>query len=216
MPITLCHAICFKKQTIIYKKEVTVAKILYIKEGVSKGRVLIGVDDGEDVKALSVTESTYLAIGAPTRYTELLQRDLDSLITEDERYRAMKKAVSILAASDKSSYTLKMKLYQAGFSRESADEAVNECIGRGYIDEDRQLRRLIEREANESLRGRFYIKRKLVSKGYRGADIDRIINELTDIGEVDFDANFERLAEKKGALDDEARLALKYKFGYKA
>ena len=192
------------------------AKILYIKEGVSKGRVLIGVDDGEDVKALSVTESTYLAIGAPTRYTELLQRDLDSLITEDERYRAMKKAVSILAASDKSSYTLKMKLYQAGFSRESADEAVNECIGRGYIDEDRQLRRLIEREANESLRGRFYIKRKLVSKGYRGADIDRIINELTDIGEVDFDANFERLAEKKGALDDEARLALKYKFGYKA
>lgn len=192
------------------------AKILYIKEGVSKGRVLIGVDDGEDVKALSVTESTYLAIGAPTRYTELLQRDLDALITEDERYRAMKKAVSILAASDKSSYTLKMKLYQAGFSRESADEAVNECIGRGYIDEDRQLRRLVEREANESLRGRFYIKRKLVSKGYRGADIDRIIYELTDIGEVDFDANFERLAEKKGALDDEARLALKYKFGYKA
>lgn len=198
------------------KKEVTVAIIAYVKEGVTKGRVLLGVDSDGSVNAYSVTESTYMAIGAPCRYCEISERDLDSILTEDERYRAMKKAVSLLAASDKSAYTVKSKLYQAGYSRESIDEAVNECIARGYIDEDRQLRRFIEREANESLRGKYYIKRKLVSKGYRGADVDRITAELVDSGDIDFKSNFERLAEKKGVEDAEDRRALMYKFGYKA
>ena len=191
-------------------------KIAYIKEGATKGRVLIGIEEDTGVRAFSVTEATYMAIGAPSRYSELSQRDIDVISTEDERYRAMKRAVSILAASDKSAYTLKGKLYQAGFSRESIDEAVNECVARGYVDEDRQLRRLIEREANESLRGRFYIKRKLVSKGYRGADIDRITRELVDSGEIDFSENFERLASKRGAEGEEERRALMYKLGYKA
>lgn len=192
------------------------AKIVYVKTGVTKGRVLIGIDSDGESRSYSVTEETYVAIGAPTRYTELSDRDFDTVCAEDERYRTMKRAVSILAASDKSAYTVKTKLYQAGFSRESIDEAVCECIGRGYIDEQRQLRRLIEKEANEALRGRFYIKRKLLSKGYRGADIDRVTAELTDEGEVDFRVNFERLCEKKGAISDEEKRVLAYKFGYKA
>ena len=190
-------------------------KIAYIKEGAAKGRVLIGIEDDSGIHAFSVTVATYMAIGAPSRYSELNERDADAVRSEDERYRAMKKAVSILAASDKSAYTLRSKLRQGGFSRESADEAINECVARGYIDEDRQLRRFIEREANESLRGRFYIKRKLSAKGYRGADIDRITRELVESGEIDFKANFERAAEKKGAYTEEERRALSYKLGYK-
>ena len=191
------------------------ATIVYIKTGVTKGRVIIGIDADGETKACSITETTYVAIGAPTRYAELSDRDTDTLMTEDERYRAMKRAVSILAASDKSAYTVRTKLYQAGFSKESIDDAVGECVARGYIDEHRQLRRLIAKEANEALRGKYYIKRKLASKGYRGADIDRICAELVDDGEIDFKLNFERLAEKKGAQSDEERRALLYKFGYR-
>ena len=191
------------------------AKIAYIKEGVTKGRVLLGIDTDVTAQAYSITLATYMAIGAPTRYTELTERDFDSVCREDERYRAMKKAVSLLAASDKSAYTVRTKLYLAGFSRESIDEAVSECISRGYIDESRQLSRLISKEANEGLRGKYYIKRKLASKGYKLSDIDRVMSELVDEGEIDFRANFERLADKKGASGEEERRALLYKFGYR-
>lgn len=191
------------------------AEIVYIKEGSAKGRVSIGVSVDGELKDFSVTLATYSAIGAPGRYSEIRDRDLDAIIAEDERYRTMKRAVSILAASDKSVYNLKARLRQLGFSTESIESAVNECLARGYIDEARQLRRLVEREANESLRGRYYIKKKLMSRGYRSADIDRAIAALQEDGELDFRSNFERLIDKNGAQDEEAKRKLAYKFGYK-
>ena len=191
------------------------AEITYITEGSAKGRVTIGVSVDGECHAYSVTVATYSAIGAPARYSRIDDRDLDSIIAEDERYRAMKRAVSIIAASDKSAFTVRNRLRQAGFSSESAEYAVEECIARGYIDEERQLKRLVEREANESLRGKYYIKKKLLARGYRSADIDRAIRALIDDGELDFEANFEHLAEKKGAFDDGSRLQLLYKYGYR-
>ena len=190
-------------------------EIAYIKEGSTKGRVTIGLNIDGECKAFSVTLATYSAIGAPGRYSDVSEREVDAIAAEDERYRAMKRAVSLLAASDKSAYTVRMRLRQAGFSFESIDAAVEECISRGYIDEGRQLRRLVEREANDSLRGRYYIKKKLLSRGYRSADIDRAIRGLEEDSEVDFDSNFERLAEKKSAIDEEARRQLAYKYGYR-
>ena len=191
------------------------AEIAYIKEGSAKGRVTLGINADGECHAYSVTLATYSALGAPGRYSEISESDYDAILTEDERYRAMKRAVSLLAASDKSAYTVKTRLRQAGFSRESVEDAVEECIARGYIDEGRQLRRLVEREANEALRGRYYVKRKLLARGYRSADIDRAISGLIEDGELDFDANFERLIEKKGALDEESRRQLAYKYGYR-
>lgn len=204
-----------KKQKYIYKKEVSVAEIAYIKEGSAKGRVTIGLSLDGECRAYSVTIATYSAIGAPGRYSDISERDVDAIVAEDERYRAMKRAVSLLAASDKSAYTVKTRLRQAGFSYESAEAAVEECMARGYIDEGRQLRRLIEREANDSLRGKYYIKKKLLARGYRSADIDRAMRCLVEDGELDFSANFERLSEKKCAFDEESRRQLAYKYGYK-
>ena len=191
------------------------AEIVYIEEGSAKGRITIGVDNDGDTKAYSVTLATYSTIGAPGRYSNISDRDLDAIIAEDERYRAMKRAVSLLAASDKSVYNVSSRLRQLGFSSESVESAVQECLARGYIDEDRQLRRMVEREANEALRGRYYIKKKLMSRGYRSADIDRVIRALEDDGELNFKSNFERLIEKNGAHDEDSRRKLAYKYGYR-
>ena len=191
------------------------AEIIYIEEGSAKGRITIGVDNDGDTKAYSVTLATYSTIGAPGRYSDVSDRDLDTIVAEDERYRAMKRAVSLLAASDKSVYNVSSRLRQLGYSAESVESAVQECLARGYIDEQRQLRRLVEKEANEALRGRYYIKKKLMSRGYRSADIDRAISALEDDGELSFKDNFERLVDKNGADDEEARRKLAYKFGYK-
>ena len=191
------------------------AEIIYIKEGSAKGRVTIGIENDGETKDYSVTIATYTAIGAPCKYSGISERDLDAVMAEDERYRAMKRAVSLLAASDKSVYNVSSRLRQLGYSAESVESAVQECLARGYIDEQRQLRRLVEKEANEALRGRYYIKKKLMSRGYRSADIDRAIGALEDDGELSFNDNFERLVYKNGADDEESRRKLAYKFGYK-
>ena len=190
--------------------------ILYVKPDDKRKRVLVGVE-GEDngVSTLDVSLSTYTSIGSPARGECISERDLSDMLFEDEAYRALKKAVSYLSASDKSRYELRSKLLSAGFSKEACDLAIQRCLDRGYIDEARQIERLAEREANYKLKGKYHIKRKLAAKGYSSSDVERAIARLVDAGEINFDANFEALAEKRGALDEESRTILKYKFGYK-
>ena len=109
-----------------------------------------------------------------------------------------------------------MKLLRAGFSRSVAEECIEECLRLGYIDERRQIERAVLNEANRSLRGKAYIVRKLASKGYSASEVGEITDELVSAGEIDFGENFERLCEKKGALSQEARRALLYKYGYRS
>ena len=189
--------------------------ILYVKADDKKKRVQLGITAGDETLTLTVSAATYNSVGAPSRGDSVSARDLADMRFEDEAYRALKKAVGYLAASDKSRYELKSKLLSQGFSREACDLAIERCLERGYIDEARQLERLVEREANYKLRGKYYIKRRLSAKGYSSSDIERAIARLVDAGEVDFQANFDALAEKRGALDEESRNVLKYKFGYR-
>lgn len=191
------------------------AIIEYIKPDPSGKRVTLGIEDGAECRSFSVSEATYASLGSPAKYDSISERDLCDVAYEDECYRAMKRAVSILSASDKSYCALRARLIRLGFSSGAVLDTLEECKRRGYVDEARQLARLVEREANGSLRGKYYIKRKLSSKGYARADVDRAIAALVDSGEVDFSANFEALCEKKGATDDESRLALSHKFGYR-
>ena len=191
------------------------AAILYVKVSDKKKRIDLGIDDCGEVGSFSISEATYLSLGCLPRGSEIDADTVSLIKAEDEVYRATKKAVGYLAASDRSRFSLKMKLRQAGFSSEAAHSAVEYCILRGYIDEARQLERLVEKEANYSLRGKYYIKRKLASKGYALSDIDRAIRDLLERGEIDFDANFELLKEKKDASEPEEINSLKYKFGYK-
>ena len=121
----------------------------------------------------------------------------------------------MLADSDKSRYEMMQKLRHLGYSKEIIDTVLNKCEQYGYLDEDRQLERLIEREANRKLRGRYYVKRKLMAKGYRSSAIDRITDSLVESGEIDFESNFQRLIKKRGADDENAIMTLKYRYGYK-
>ena len=190
------------------------AKIKYIKTGSAKGRITLGIEYNGDCRGYSVLENTYFSLGSPPREYNLSDTAFARICCEDEEYRAMKKAVSLLAVSDKSTFTMRDKLVRCGFDRDVAQDVVLECVRRGYIDESRQLDRLVTKEANDALRGRMYIKRKLVGKGYRSADIDAAIDRMVAAGDIDFADNFERLAAKKGIEDVESRRILKYKYGY--
>ena len=121
----------------------------------------------------------------------------------------------MLSTSDKSARSVHRRLRELGFSEHSAGYAVEYCVSSGYLDERRQLARLVSVEANTALRGPRYICAKLTAKGYRRADVEAVIEELVEAGEVDFKDNLERLYEKKGVTDREERRALAYKYGYR-
>ena len=191
------------------------ARILYIKVSDSAKRVKLGVEDGAETVSLVLSDVAYSDFGFPEREDEIDEYTLSEMKAEDEKYRALRKAMGYLALSDRSRLALIMRLKQSGFSSHAAEYATDECIRLGYLDEDRQLSRLVETEANYRLRGRYYIKRKLAAKGYSVSHIDRALALLVERGDIDFDSNFERLAEKRGALSDDDREALKYRFGYK-
>ena len=187
--------------------------ISYVKEG--DGRVALGlVSDGERVR-LSVSRELYYSLGSPGRGAVLGGETLERLVRDDTEWRAMKKALSLLSASDKNKLALRRKLYECGFGRAEVEMALEYCVNLGYIDERRQLSILIEREANRSLRGREYIRKKLISKGYSSSDIEEVTDALVENGDIDFVFNFNTLCEKRGAVDAEARRILAYKYGYR-
>ncbi len=194
---------------------VHVLKVVFVKPDVKRKKLQIGIGDEYNVIAYTISEDTYNSLNCPARGSEIGERTLADVRFEDEVYRATRKAIGSLTVIDKSKYELKAKLLSAGFSGDAADVVVEKCVRCGYLDEKRQIERLVEREANYKLRGRYHIRRRLAGKGYSVSDVDRAIAMLTERGDIDFDANFERLAEKRGAYDEESRAALKYRFGYK-
>jgi SOS response regulatory protein OraA/RecX len=190
-------------------------RISYVKDSRIKGYITLGMVTDDGSMSLTVSKITYSSIGSPVRGGYIDDDVIDELRREDEEFRALRRALSILSYADNSRRTLEMKLRRAGFSRESCEAAARECISHGYINEDEQIARFIEREANINLRGSAYIRAKLVGKGYSSSDIDRVLQRLTDSCEVDFYKNFESLCDRRGITDKQERMALAYKYGYK-
>lgn len=192
-------------------------KIVYIKESKTKGYLILGVSDGEEKRAFFVALQLYSSLGSPSRGYELDEGEISALEECNEEYRALRKALSLLSYADNSERSLKMKLLRAGYSRTASDAAVREVVRLGYLKEDDQLERLILSEANLRLVGPMKLIPKLVSKGYSVSDVKRVLERLSDEGEIDFDENRRRLLEKK--LPDDATDEEKYKllksYGYK-
>ena len=186
--------------------------VAFLRESARRGYTVIGVTENGETKKYTIP-SAYAKDFC--RGYELSDDELSELVGLDTERRALDKAASLLSASDKSRAALLSRLISLGFPRDTAQRAVLECVRLGYLDEKRQLLRLVIREAEGSLRGPKYIMRKLAAKGYPPGEIRSAIEELTDSGELDFGALFSRLAEKKGVFDREELRILAYKYGYR-
>ena len=134
----------------------------------------------------------------------------------DEYCRATKKALNILSYADNNRRNLSAKLSRGGFSREVCQRVVSDMVSHGYIDERRQLERIILVEANTKLRGPMKIIPTLVAKGYSSSDVRGVMTSLVESGEIDFKANAKALLNKKLPDGDaEERRQFLYKNGYK-
>lgn len=186
-----------------------------IREIGDKGLLSLAIG-GEESANYTVNASVYAEIGSPSVGDFLTDEKISIIREYDEYFRTKKKALSILAYADNNRRNLAMKLSKAGFSRELCDRVVSEMVSLGYIDERRQLERLITVEANGKLRGPLRIIPALANKGYSSSDIRAVMHELTESGEVDFRRNAKILLDKKlPVADPEEKKKFLYKNGYK-
>ncbi len=172
--------------------------------------------EGEEKVFYTVTKSVYTQIGSPGVGDYISDDDLVTLNYADRLYRAEMKALSILSFADNNKRSLVQKLMRAGFDRDISEQICEKMVTLGYVDEKRQLERLILVEANTKLRGPGRILPALVSKGYNSADVRAILRHLCDLGEIDFEENARRLAEKKVPDGDREEIKkILFKNGYK-
>lgn len=190
-------------------------KITFIHSNAKKTRYTLTIENELEINNYLISSDAYLRLNSPVRGTEISERAFMDICLEDETYKAIKKAYSFLCDMDRSKQTLKTKLMQVGFSSDACDAALDRCVELGYLNEYEQVERAVEREANYKLRGPYYIRRRLASKGYSVSDIDRAIGVLLERGDIDFNSSFERFCEKRGAKTEEEKTKLKYRFGYK-
>ena len=189
----------------------------YIRISKDKKLLLLGVSEEGERSRYTVGEAFFHSIGSPSSGYIFTGSELEAIKGEDSRIRATRKALSILSYADNNERSLVAKLQRAGFSRELSETVSREMVGLGYVDERRQIRRLVIREANVNLSGYSKLLPKLVAKGYSSQMIKEVTSSLVKEGEIDFKANAKRLIEKKlpdGATAEEKKTLL-YKNGYK-
>ena len=189
-------------------------KVIYVRDSVSRGYLRIGLSDDAEKYEYTVSKAQYEELGSPSRDEDFFE--LERIKEYDMKYRATIHALRILSYGDNNIRTLRDKLISRSVSHAIAEEVCEEMVGLGYVDEIRQLERLIENEVVVKLSGRRKLYAKLIRKGYLKKDIDRVLEDLISREIVDFKKSGRRLIEKKlseGATEEEKN-ALLYKYGY--
>ena len=198
------------------KQEHALAKITYVKENKSTNLLRLGIVEGEVSAVYTVRESAYSEIGRPIRGDTLTVDDLLLVRLEDEYVRAKRVALSMLAYGDNNERAIMLKLCKKGIARSIAEDVAREMVSLGYVDEPRQIERLLLNEANLKLNGARKIILKLVSKGYGRELVHELLSELVARGEICFAENAKKLVEKKLPSDatSEEKKKLLYRYGY--
>jgi regulatory protein len=160
----------------------------------SKGKFLITVKlstgQHEEVRTFSVFRyflKNEIFCGEPPAVGDFLGADkFEALEFAEECSNAAIKAVSLLAFGDNTAKKLSDKLRQKGFSRDAAAEAVRFCVEKRYIDEEDQLKRLMELLCEKKKYGLRRIRQEVWQKGFSEDVLKMHFEE--NAAELDFDA----------------------------
>lgn len=192
-------------------------KLSYIRPGATEDVCVLGLSGEGETLRIVLPRRVYLSAGAPVRGEELSDEVAELFLSEAKRREALRTALSVLSYGDNSRRMLYTKLKRKGYDKELCLYAVREAVGLGYIDERRQLERLIPEMANRKLYGPGRILSSLLAKGYEGGQIEEVLASLEADGTVDLDKNRALLLEKKriDPLDTIGKKKVLYTFGYK-
>lgn len=160
----------------------------------SKGKFLITVKlstgQHEEVRTFSVFRyflKNDVFHGEPPAVGDFLGADkFEALEFAEACSNAAIKAVSLLAYGDNTAKKLSDKLRQKGFSRDAAAESVRFCVEKRYIDEEDQLKRLMELLCERKRYGLRRIRQEVWQKGFSEDVLKAHLEEYA--AELDFDA----------------------------
>lgn len=160
----------------------------------SKGKFLITVKlstgQNEEIRTFPVFRyflKNPVFDGEPPKVGDFLGAEkYEALEFAENCSNAAIKAVSLLAFGDNTAKKLTDKLRQKGFSREAAAEAVLFCVEKHYINEEDQLRRLMELLCEKKKYGLRRIRQEVYQKGFSEDVVKRVFEETAS--ELDFDA----------------------------
>lgn len=160
----------------------------------SKGKFLITVKlstgQHEEVRTFHVFRyflKNEIFRGEPPAVGDFLGADtFEALEFAEACSNAAVKAVSLLAFGDNTAKKLSEKLRQKGFSRDAAAEAVRFCVEKRYIDEEDQLKRLMELLCEKKKYGLRRIRQEVWQKGFSEEIVKSHFEEFA--AALDFDA----------------------------
>lgn len=139
-----------------------------------RGRYLIRLGSGDSfVIPRAVLRLHPLEVGQPL--------DVDAYrlsLLKDERRLALERAGRMLGQRDYSSGGLYEKLSAVGYQHESVAKAIAFLMERGYLDDERYARQLLERKKKRS--GALLIRRDMKLKGLSERHAQQALEELSD------------------------------------
>ena len=162
----------------------------------------------------TLSKEAYERLGAPTG--EIDRETARSLLYEEEKYRATKKAFDILAFGRNSARTLALKLRNRNFSPSVCDEVAQMLKEKGYIKEEED----VVREVEGCLAKYWGVRRILMHLHERGYDNDAMGLAKEYLSQTDFVALCaELIKEKYGVMPKDERerqkiVAALIRYGY--
>ena len=177
---------------------------------------------GDDEKKFVISEAVYNEGGAPL-VDEVVDGRVVRFFEESvQRRESVRSALRLLGYSDKSRKQLFDMLIRRGFSPEVADEATEEAVRLGYLNERRAIEYATVHMVEHKHYGARRITLALVEKGYPKPLVREVISILVSRGEIDFKEAFKALLIKKRVqdiLDESERKEkikkLAYQYGFK-
>ncbi|MEA3500388.1 MAG: regulatory protein RecX [Candidatus Marinimicrobia bacterium] len=112
--------------------------------------------------------------------SEISDKQLEKIISENEYDRAKEKAFFLLTYRDHSVNELKTKLKQRDFDEKVIDKTIEYLLENGYLDDEKFGKMYLNELLNNKRSGMMIIRKKLYQKGLSRDLIDNLLENLDD------------------------------------
>ncbi|MDA3871798.1 MAG: regulatory protein RecX [Candidatus Marinimicrobia bacterium] len=132
-----------------------------------------------DTKKITL-DNSYIGKYFLVEGSEISDKQLEKIVSENEYDRAKEKAFFLLTYRDHSVYELKVKLRKRNFDEKVIDKTVEYLLENGYLNDKKFSEIYLNELLNTKRSGMMIIRKKLFQKGLSRELINNLLNDLDD------------------------------------
>ncbi|MDD3806794.1 MAG: RecX family transcriptional regulator [Candidatus Marinimicrobia bacterium] len=125
---------------------------------------------------------------------EISEDRVSTLKKEAEHHFVFEKALELLSYREHSTYELKTKLLQKGYSLSLVHDVIKQMISKGYLDDERFATYYFQELLRRGNYGPFVIKRKMLEKGVNKQIIEK---KLASVSQKEWEQIARKILNKK-------------------